>query len=147
MKVVTVIDDVVLIQRGPARSPSRWRDDWLVLVAGLVVFIIVLGLVLFVGARIAGADHVGAGRGHQQTDTWRRLAQCESGGDWQDRHGPYEGGVHFHHKTWDNYRRADMPTSADRAHVFAQVWVAERVLAAEGWAHAWPTCSRKIGMR
>lgn len=94
----------------------------------------------------------------QAGSTWGYIADCESGAwdaqgrpipwsrNFADRRGGYEGGFHFAPGTWDAFRAPDMPDAAYDAHVFAQVWVAERVLAAQGW-RAWPVCSRKAGLR
>lgn len=86
------------------------------------------------------------------SSVWDRLAQCESNGEWD--YGPhsgwgsgiYEGGVQFHPTTWDAYRDPSMPDAAYRASREQQIVVAERVLAAQGW-RAWPSCSRKLGLR
>lgn len=101
----------------------------------------------------------------QPTEVWSRLADCESG-VW-DRRAPhgvqpgtarwnhvkvladgtrYESGLHFDSRTWDNYRLPRMAAEANRAHIFDIVWVAERVLEAEGW-RAWWICSGKLGYR
>jgi resuscitation-promoting factor RpfA len=94
----------------------------------------------------------------QPTEVWARLGDCESGewdrygrpipgsARWDDRRGYHEGGLHFAPSTWDAYRDPRMPGHAGYAHVWDQVWVAERVLAAQGWG-AWPVCSRKLGYR
>lgn len=94
---------------------------------------------------------------------WDRLADCESG-DWDATGTPvpgsrrwdygltfshgdiFEGGLNFHPATWDDFRDPDMPAHAGRASRAAQIAVAERVLAAQGWG-AWPVCSRKLGYR
>ncbi|MDQ3931986.1 MAG: transglycosylase family protein [Actinomycetota bacterium] len=93
---------------------------------------------------------------------WDRLADCESGSwdgngkpiehsarwDYGARRGEqdFEGGLQFHPGTWEAYRSPHMPVHAGRASKGDQVLVAERVLAAQGWA-AWPRCSRKLGLR
>ena len=88
----------------------------------------------------------------QPTWKWKRLAQCESHGEWD--YGPhstwgskkYHGGLQFHPRTWLAYRAPDMPRYAYQADAIQQVWVAEKVLARQGW-RAWPHCSRKLGYR
>ncbi|MDP8931745.1 MAG: transglycosylase family protein [Actinomycetota bacterium] len=94
---------------------------------------------------------------------WDRLADCESGSwdanakpvqgsarwDYGARHGErdnFEGGLNFHPDTWEAYRSPSMPAHAGQASKGAQILVAERVLAAQGW-RAWPRCSRKLGLR
>lgn len=75
---------------------------------------------------------------------WDRLAQCESGGRWNINTGNgYHGGLQFSPRTW---RAFGGTGSASRASRVQQIAVAERVLAAQGWG-AWPSCSRKIGVR
>lgn len=112
------------------------------------VAFVIYGLTLIV------ASHVGAA----STSTWARMADCESGAwdryarpipgtaRWNDRRGGYEGGLHFAPSTWDANRAPDMPRNGADASVWQQVWVAEHVLARQGW-RAWPVCSRKIGVR
>jgi LysM repeat protein len=75
---------------------------------------------------------------------WDRLAQCESGGNWKINSGNgYYGGLQFNPTTWRAYGGSGMPHRASRQQ---QIAVAERVLAAQGW-NAWPSCSRKTGVR
>lgn len=83
---------------------------------------------------------------------WDRLAQCESNGQWD--YGPhsgwgnglFEGGLQFHPGTWDAYKPAGYPEAAYQASRAQQIAVAEKVLASQGWG-AWPSCSRKLGLR
>lgn len=75
---------------------------------------------------------------------WDRLAQCESGGKWNINTGNgYQGGLQFSARTWRAFGGTGSASKASRAQ---QIAVAERVLAAQGWG-AWPSCSRKIGVR
>ena len=78
---------------------------------------------------------------------WARLAECESGGDW-DYNGSdiFDGGLQFHPETWTSYRLRSYPRYAWQATPRQQIKVAERVLAAQGWA-AWPACSSALGLR
>lgn len=97
-------------------------------------------------------------QGAQSNRTWSRLADCESGewdryghpiegtARWHIRDSYHQGGLQFAPSTWRAYKDRRMPANAGDAHVWDQVWVAERVLAAQGW-RAWPTCSRKLGYR
>lgn len=88
----------------------------------------------------------------QPHETWDRLAECESHGEWD--YGPhstwgsriYEGGLQFHPTTWDAYRYQGFPDAAYKASRLQQIAVAEAVLADQGWG-AWPSCSRKLGLR
>jgi hypothetical protein len=75
---------------------------------------------------------------------WDKIAQCESGGDWNIATGNgYYGGLQFTTETWRSHGGKGMPQDASRD---AQIAVAERVLADQGWG-AWPVCSRRAGMR
>lgn len=98
-----------------------------------------------VGAVAAGTPLVLAGTASAAPDTaWDKLAQCESGGNWGINSGNgYYGGIQFDARTWHAYGGAGLPHQASRG---AQIAVAERTLAAQGWG-AWPACSRKMGLR
>ena len=75
---------------------------------------------------------------------WDKLAQCESGGNWNASTGNgYYGGIQFNARTWHSFGGSGMPHQASKAQ---QIAVAERTLAAQGW-NAWPACSRKMGLR
>lgn len=77
---------------------------------------------------------------------WDRLAGCESGGRWSIHDSVHEGGLQFAVSTWDSFKPAGFPDGAHQATREQQILVAERVLDAQGW-RAWPTCSRKLGLR
>jgi LysM repeat protein len=73
---------------------------------------------------------------------WDKVAQCESGGNWNINTGNgYYGGLQFSSSTWRAYGGSGSASGASREE---QIAVAERVLAAQGWG-AWPVCSRKAG--
>ncbi len=75
---------------------------------------------------------------------WDALARCESGGNWAANTGNgYYGGLQFSPSTWRAYGGSGLPHQASRG---AQIAVAERVLAGQGWG-AWPSCSRRAGLR
>src|SRR6195952_4547758 len=77
--------------------------------------------------------------------TWDSVAQCESGGDWSINTGNgYYGGLQFDQSTWDAYGGQAYAGRADEASKSAQIAVAERTLAAQGWG-SWPVCSVKAG--
>lgn len=79
-------------------------------------------------------------------ETWNRLAQCESGGNWQINTGNgYSGGLQFASSTWRAFGGGSYSARADLASKAEQITVAERVLGAQGWG-AWPACSRKLGL-
>ncbi|HEX6446802.1 MAG TPA: transglycosylase family protein [Streptosporangiales bacterium] len=78
--------------------------------------------------------------------TWDRLAQCESGGNWQINTGNgFYGGLQFTQSTWQAYGGTRYASRADHASRSAQIAVAERVLAGQGWG-AWPACSARLGL-
>jgi len=75
---------------------------------------------------------------------WDRIAACESGGNWSINTGNgFYGGLQFTLSTWRAYGGSGMPNHASRA---AQIAVAKRVQAAQGWG-AWPACTAKLGLR
>ncbi|MDO5731410.1 resuscitation-promoting factor Rpf1 domain-containing protein [Corynebacterium sphenisci] len=77
---------------------------------------------------------------------WERLAQCESGGNWSINTGNgYYGGLQFSASTWNGYGGQEFAPYANQATKDQQIWVAEKVLAAQGWG-AWPSCSAKLGL-
>lgn len=81
------------------------------------------------------------------SEPWRSLAACESGGRWSyNGSSGFDGGLQFHPGTWSAYRRPGDPPYAYLATPAAQVAVAERVLAVQGFG-AWPACSRLLGLR
>ena len=98
-----------------------------------------------VGAVATGAPLALAGTADAApASAWDRLAQCESGGNWNASTGNgYYGGIQFNARTWHAFGGSGMPHQASRAE---QIAVAERTLAAQGW-NAWPACSRKMGLR
>ena len=98
-----------------------------------------------VGAVATGAPLALAGTASAAPDSaWDKLAQCESGGNWNINTGNgYYGGIQFNARTWRAFGGTGMPHQASKAQ---QIAVAERTLAAQGW-NAWPACSRKMGLR
>lgn len=77
---------------------------------------------------------------------WQRLARCETGLNWRHNSGTYEGAFGFYKGSWDQFRYAGYPSSADRATPWQQYRVALRIHARygfTGWgcyqgaAHAW----------
>jgi uncharacterized protein YabE (DUF348 family) len=75
---------------------------------------------------------------------WDKIAACESGGNWSINTGNgFYGGLQFTLSTWHANGGSGMPNQASRA---AQIAVAKRVQAAQGWG-AWPACTAKLGLR
>jgi LysM repeat protein len=75
---------------------------------------------------------------------WDRLAQCESGGNWSINTGNgFFGGLQFTQSSWSAAGGSGSPQHASRSE---QIRVAQNLQKMQGWG-AWPTCSRKIGVR
>ena len=69
---------------------------------------------------------------------WDRIAECESGGNWQANTGNgYYGGLQFSLGTWQAYGGQSRPDLVSREQ---QIAIAERVRDAEGGYGAWPVC-------
>jgi resuscitation-promoting factor RpfA len=80
------------------------------------------------------------------TNTWERLANCESGGNWHINTGNgYFGGLQFSDGTWDGNGGNRYAKRADRATKAEQIVIAEKVLDARGWS-PWPACSSRLGL-
>jgi|SRR5215467_1041066 len=78
---------------------------------------------------------------------WDRLAMCESTQNWSANTGNgYFGGLQFDRGTWLRHGGAAFAPRADLASRTAQIAIAERTLAVQGWG-AWPVCSRRLGLR
>ncbi|SDE76718.1 transglycosylase family protein [Pseudonocardia oroxyli] len=97
------------------------------------------------GAVVAGVPLALSGTANAApVSAWDALAQCESGGNWAINTGNgYYGGLQFNATTWRAFGGSGMPHQASKSQ---QIAVAERVLAKQGW-NAWPSCSRKAGVR
>jgi LysM repeat protein len=77
---------------------------------------------------------------------WDSIAACESGGNWSINTGNgFYGGLQFTQSTWDAYGGEAYASRADLASRDAQIAVASKVQAGQGWG-AWPVCSVKAGM-
>lgn len=75
---------------------------------------------------------------------WDRIAQCESGGNWSINTGNgYYGGLQFTQSSWRAAGGSGSPQNASRSE---QIRVAQHLQKMQGWG-AWPTCSRKAGLR
>jgi resuscitation-promoting factor RpfB len=78
------------------------------------------------------------------TGVWDRLAQCESGGNWQINTGNgYYGGLQFSLSTWRAYGGTGYPHHHSRE---TQIAVATRLRDASGGYGAWPHCSSVLGL-
>jgi resuscitation-promoting factor RpfA len=95
---------------------------------------------LAAGAAVAAAPAQAA---TASANTWDRLAQCESSGNWSINTGNgYYGGLQFSASTWKAYGGSGLASNASKAE---QIRVAKKVQAAQGWG-AWPACSAKLGL-
>src|SRR5947209_12042159 len=103
--------------------------------------------VVAAGALALGITAVTAGSANAASgSTWDRIAACESGGNWSINTGNgFSGGLQFSPSTWRAFGGTAYASSAHLASRSAQIAVAERVLAAQGWG-AWPACSAKLGL-
>lgn len=90
---------------------------------------------------------VAAGSAHAATeDTWRKVAACESGNDWDINTGNgFYGGLQFTQSTWKAYGGGAYADRADHASRAAQTAVAEKVLDSQG-PGAWPHCGPRAGL-
>ena len=89
---------------------------------------------------------VGSAASAATVDTWDRLANCESGGNWHINTGNgYYGGVQFSDGTWDAYGGERFASRADLATKAEQIVIAEKLLDAGGWG-SWPACSSRLGL-
>lgn len=77
---------------------------------------------------------------------WDRIAACESGGNWAiDTGNGFYGGLQFTSSTWLAYGGGAYAPAANLASRAAQIAIAEKVQAGQGWG-AWPVCSIKAGV-
>ena len=74
---------------------------------------------------------------------WDDVAECESGGNWQEGGGGYDGGLQFSDTTWDAMGGEEFAPSANQATREQQIVVAERTLAVQG-PGAWPNCGSAL---
>jgi resuscitation-promoting factor RpfB len=75
---------------------------------------------------------------------WDALAACEAGGNWHIATGNgYFGGLQFSLRSWRAVGGTGLPNQASRE---TQIEMGRRLQAIQGWG-AWPTCSRKLGLR
>lgn len=83
----------------------------------------------------------------QSNATWDRLAKCESTSNWDaDTGNGFKGGLQFTDSTWKRFGGKEYASSADQASREEQIAVAKKVQDEQGWK-AWPTCTKKLGMR
>lgn len=74
---------------------------------------------------------------------WDRLAQLESGGNWQANTGNgYYGGLQFTLATWQSVGGTGLPSNASREE---QIMRASALQQRSGWGQ-WPACARTLGL-
>ncbi|WP_069816548.1 transglycosylase family protein [Streptomyces sp. TP-A0874] len=122
------------MSRGRHRRPRKKRIS----LTGLAVAVGGAGFALpLVGATSASAASV---------DTWDKVAECESSGDWSINNGNgFYGGLQFTQSTWQAFGGTQYAPRADLATKDQQIAVAEKVLEGQG-PGAWPLCSVKAGL-
>ena len=103
------------------------------------------------GVAVAGVATVAGGMATassaQASTVWDRVASCESGGNWSINTGNgFYGGLQFTNSTWRAYGGGSYASRADLASRSAQIAIATKVQASQGWG-AWPACSSKLGLR
>ena len=77
-------------------------------------------------------------------ETWERLAQCESGGNWAINTGNgYYGGLQFSLSSWRLVGGQGYPHQNSK---WEQIYRAELLHDRQGWG-AWPACSDRLGYR
>ena len=78
--------------------------------------------------------------------TWDKLAECESGGNWQVNTGNgYYGGIQFDESTWKRQGGGRYAPRADLATREEQITIAEVTRERQGWG-AWPSCTSQLGI-
>jgi murein DD-endopeptidase MepM/ murein hydrolase activator NlpD len=98
------------------------------------------------GAGIALPLVAAAGANAASSETWDKVAQCESTNNWDINSGNgFYGGLQFTQSTWEAYGGTAYAARADLATRAQQIAVAEKVLDAQG-PGAWPVCSGKAGL-
>jgi len=98
------------------------------------------------GVSAVPAIAVGSPAQAASVDTWERLAQCESSGNWHINTGNgFYGGLQFTQSTWEAFGGTQYAPRADLATKAQQIAIAEKTLAGQGWG-AWPACSAKLGL-
>lgn len=79
----------------------------------------------------------------ERVETWDRMAECESEGQWDLVSGNgYEGGLQFSPSSWLEVGGSGSPAAASREE---QIMRAEFLLELQGW-DAWPSCSSQLGL-
>lgn len=92
----------------------------------------------------ARLNRIAAAQAAASNTVWDRLARCESGGNWAINTGNgYYGGLQFSARSWRAVGGQGLPHHASRE---TQIAMGERLRRIQGWG-AWPSCSRRLGLR
>jgi len=106
-----------------------------------------LSLAISVGSAGVALPLIAAGNANAASvETWERVAQCESTGNWSINTGNgFYGGLQFTQSTWEAFGGTQYAPRADLATKEQQIAIAEKVLEGQG-PGAWPVCSVKAGL-
>ena len=74
---------------------------------------------------------------------WDKIAECETGGNWDAKGLKYQGGTGIYFKNWSFYGGKAFAPTAGQATKYQQIIVAERIRAEHGWG-AWG-CGKTLG--
>lgn len=77
---------------------------------------------------------------------WQALAECESGGKWDDTEGMFEGGIQFLNSTWLANGGGRYARHAYQATPAEQVAIGRVVLDRDGPSQ-WPVCGPRVGLK
>jgi uncharacterized protein YabE (DUF348 family) len=75
---------------------------------------------------------------------WDKMAECETGGNWNASGQTWQGGLGIYFQNWNHYGGLDFAPTAGQATKLEQIVVAEKIRAEHGW-HAW-ACAKRIGL-
>lgn len=115
------------------RRPAVW----------LAVLLVAAVLSLVPGVAEAHSRRTPQSRVAPSGQVWERLAQCESGGNWQIRGRTYSGGLQFNRGTWRSVGGTGVAADASKEEQIARATVLH---ARRGWS-PWPGCSRRLRLR
>ncbi|THA26560.1 LysM peptidoglycan-binding domain-containing protein [Streptomyces sp. RKND-216] len=99
------------------------------------------------GAGIALPLVTAGGAQAASVDTWDKVAQCESTGNWSINTGNgFYGGLQFTQSSWEAAGGTEFAARADLATKDQQIAAAEKLLALQG-PGAWPVCGPQAGLQ
>ncbi|MFR9674675.1 peptidoglycan DD-metalloendopeptidase family protein [Streptomyces sp. TR06-5] len=99
------------------------------------------------GAGIALPLATAGGAQAASVDTWDKVAECESSGDWSINTGNgFFGGLQFTQSSWEAAGGTAYAPRADLATKDQQIAAAEKLLAQQG-PGAWPVCGPQAGLQ